>query len=275
MSQKSGQFSNRPNPLVMIGIIIVGVAAIIVLIIASMSTGEKDNNQNTDSRQAGDYKTEFYQYANYIISGEESDKALAHNKSETQTYALDKALKSEDEKQKRSFLDKAKTLLSNFYIDFTEAKLDDVDQISKVKSYRDSFMMIYLYETNEKLLDGNIMVTYYEQSEDAAKKLIEGSYTALVDSDSDFAKSYGGQLREYGKLLLTRYISYKNNGCFKDTGLDIKCVNGLSYDSDVAELEKYKRIITQTYNNTVSDLVAECWDISSLISTNNKGGLGA
>ena len=46
MSQKSGQFSNRPNPLVLLGVSILAVAAIIAIIIVSLPKSEDDQKED-------------------------------------------------------------------------------------------------------------------------------------------------------------------------------------------------------------------------------------
>lgn len=262
----------QPKDKKIIVIIVLAIAIVITFTVGILMKGGIGAvlGSNT-SHSSGDYKKEFNQFANYLISGEAKEDALTGSNNSLRNYAFNKAIRGGDDNRKK-FIEEAYRLFEVFYADFSSAAVKDGEITSHVSSYYNVLKMLYLYETSDKIESGNILDEYMEKSEDSARNLIENSYSKLAASDSEAAKGYAEILRADGRAYLAEFIKYRSNGCIsKEKGIDQNCVNHkVMYDLDAQNYMKAHRAVYVTYNNAVSEITSECWVISGLINKNGE-----
>ena len=256
--------NKRTKKLAFVAIIILAVVAAIVGIVFGVKT-ISDAVVNTP----GDYKKEYNQFANYLISGEKKETALEGSNNGLRNYAFNKAFRGEDE-EKKKFIEEAYGLFEKFYTDFSAADIKDDVLKARAKSYYGVIKMLYLYETSDKLEDAKIVQEYMEKSEANAKKLINDSYGNMSGSDSETAKAYAELLKETEQAYLVTLVKYNNNGCIsKEKGIDRNCISRIpNSDPEIQDYMKKSQAVRRTHSSALVEIISECWTLSEMI---NKG----
>ena len=247
----------------LVAIIILAIVAVVVIVILGIKTVSDIANA------PGDYKKEYNQFANYLISGEKKETVLEESNNGLRNYAFNKAFRGEDE-EKKKFIEEAYGLFEKFYTDFSAADIKDDVLKTRAKSYYGVIKMLYLYETSDKLEDAEIIQEYMEKSEANAKKLINDSYSKMSESDSEAAKAYAELLKATGQAYLVTLVKYNNNGCIsKEKGIDRNCTSRIPYnDADIQDYMKKSQAAHRAHSSALVEIINECWTLSEMI---NKG----
>ena len=247
----------------LVAIIILAIVAVVVIVILGIKT------VSDIASAPGDYKKEYNQFANYLISGEKKETVLEEPNNGLRNYAFNKAFRGEDE-EKKKFIEEAYGLFEKFYTDFSAADIKDDVLKARAKSYYGVIKMLYLYETSDKLEDAEIIQEYMEKSEANAKKLINDSYSKMSESDSETAKAYAELLKATGQAYLVTLVKYNNNGCIsKEKGIDRNCTSRIPYnDADIQDYMKKSQAAHRTHSSALVEIINECWTLSEMI---NKG----
>ena len=252
-------------------IAILAAAVVIVFAIGFFIKGGISNIIGGNNA-SGDYKKEFNQYANYLISGEMSEAALTGSNDGLRNYAFNKAVRGTSE-EKSKFINEMYGLFEKFHTDFTAAKVNDSALNSRVSSYYSNLKMIYLYEKADKIDDAKIIQEYMEVSEQSARNMIANSYNDLASSDSEVAKMYAETLREANYAYLTQLVRANSAGCItKEKGYDLVCANQRTpYDEEARSYIEKRQAVIQSYNAALGEVVTECWNLSDMINAKGEG----
>ena len=273
MGQNTNMRSQRPNPLILVGIgvLVVILAVVLIVNLSSQKSPKKDSGTQLDLQVYGDYKKEFNKFANYIIEGEESEDPLKGEYESSEDYALRIALKSKDEDGKTAFLEKANKLFETFYHDFA---IEGPGSLSvtgaRVDNYRNSWIFLNKYLNSKWNTEDDILAFYNELGKDSAETKINESYENLSKSDSTAAQNYAELRKAHDRLILNRIDRYARNGCVKDGKIDKSCVAGLRYDSTNNEIGQALVNLDSFYSSEVLLIVGSSWDISALINNGDK-----
>ena len=268
MGHNTNTRSSRPNPLLLIGIGAVVFIAIVALIIPVLSQKSEDDSSDSQSQSQpyGDYKKEFNQFANYIISNKASDEQLVGEYDATKSYALNLALRSDDAEKRSTFLKQAKDYLDRFYHDFSLLKSVNYAVKERTSSYRDSWLLIWAFFNEKWFTDDELLALFNDEGSEKALAKVDKAYSDSINLDSGVVEEYVETKKAYDRLILARYDRYSRNGCITKGIVDESCVLELAPNASNGTISETRSELNRQYSVAVLSAVGSIWDISELVN---------
>ena len=233
-------------------VIIVAIVAFLIIsglfaVMFLMPKGGADN----------DTKLAFYRYANYLLYGEDSDKALEGEYDYRRNYAVDE-LDLSDENEANNFFSKADELWDRF-----DASIGNMNGSIKDEA-NDYFGNYYLISLIYRLSDDfekDLDLQLERSGETMAKEKITARYKTFVNSDYETVKNYGQKMIDYYNLYVDDAVAMTAAGCFTEMG----CA---AYDNAVIseQMENDLAEASEIENNAMIKTVENCWRLNDVLN---------
>ena len=230
-----------------------------VLIIGGLLTVMFLTSKNSGSVNiSNDAKLAFNKYANYLLYGEDSDKALEGEYDEDEIYKLDE-IRSENAQVVTNYFKTANELLSNF-----EALINgnaNNDFITAVNNYRADFELVRLTFNKEYITEEELINEVLNNNLEDTKTWITNKYASLTKSNYENIKKYAEAEINYYQLYAEYLESLKMKGCF---GNNVKCDGGMDETLD-SQITEYGETALNIKDNATRNLLSDCWAIEKLM----------
>lgn len=206
----------------------------------------------------GDAKTAFNKYANYLLYGEDSDKALEGEYDESNIYKLDE-IRSEDAKAVTNYFKTANELLINF--ESLMGGNTNNDLATVINNYRADFELVRLTFTKEYISEDELINEVVDNELGAVKDWIANKYNNLTNSNYDSVKQYAEAEINYYQLYAEYLENLKTRGCF---GGGNACDAGVDENLE-AKMMEYRETALSIESDAVRGILNNCWTIEKLI----------
>lgn len=240
----------------------------------------------------GDAKLAFNRYVNYLLYGEDSDKALEGEYDENEIYYISeirtedtdyteeiyKTIEPDDEANEdnsgndlgveaEEFFSHIEELWNVFYnvLDKNEKKL-----ISAADKYREN---LELYKNI--ILSGDSIESSWIQNRlsrmgvSQAKQWINSRYSEFLESTYQAVKNYGEKAIKYYTLYIDNNAVLNEAGCGNSDAGGVVCENS-TYTGMANELMEMRSELITIKNNSFIDVVSGCWILQNDLNEVNK-----
>lgn len=237
------------------GVIIALVLAVLIIggLFAVVFLTRSSGNANVGNNA----KLAFNKYANYILYGEDSDKALEGEYDDGKNYMIDE-LDLSDEDAVERFFSKADDLWGQF-----DASLSDTNNNTSetVADYYGNYYLISLIYRLDDGFEKALDLRLESAGEAAAKEEVTARYKNFVNSNYAPVKEYGQKMVDYYNLYVEDVANMINAGCFTETG----CVN---YDSTAIseQMENDLADASEIEDAAKINIVEGCWSLDSVLN---------
>lgn len=255
--------SHNKRPFI-IGGVILAIVAIIVIVLVVFVKGF----QTTSSGSASVVKTQFNQFATYLLYGKSED-VLSGEYDGYKSYELD--LQLERDEMDSAYWEKSVELLEKAIASATENQSITRYLVKSLQSYQQSFNLIYAYRQNGDLGEERLLSSYLSSGSVTAETLIDNFYTKYDAIESSLAVNYVAERKAQYNGLLKIYVIYNDFGCIKNGIIDeLNC--NISSDAADSLNDLFESVIAaQTNANTIIGdsivgLKSRCWSLSAWLN---------
>ena len=238
--------------------------AIIVIVLVVFVKGF----QTTSSGSASVVKTQFNQFATYLLYGKSED-VLSGEYDGYKSYELD--LQLERDEMDSAYWEKSVELLEKAIASATENQSITRYLVKSLQSYQQSFNLIYAYRQNGDLGEERLLSSYLSSGSVTAETLIDNFYTKYDAIESSLAVNYVAERKAQYNGLLKIYVIYNDFGCIKNGIIDeLNC--NISSDAADSLNDLFESVIAaQTNANTIIGdsivgLKSRCWSLSAWLN---------
>lgn len=252
--------SHNKRPFI-IGGAILAIAAVIVIALIALSKGF----QTTSSGNASIAKTQFNQFATYLLYGKSED-VLSGEYDSYKSYELD--LQLEKDGMDSAYWEKSAELLEKAIASATENQSITRYLVKSLQSYQQSFNLIYAYRQNGDLGEERLLSSYLSSGSVTAETLIDNFYTKYDAIESSLAANYVAERKAQYNGLLKIYVIYNDFGCIKDGVIDeLNCNVSSGATDSLSDL--FESVITAQTNanmiigDSIVGLKSRCWSLNS------------
>lgn len=241
--------------------LIIGAVAIIVTIVVSLIILAIQNSGR--SRIAAASEKKFYQYANYLLFGEDKNTALPAEYDRWSVYNLEEQLESDAFGQ--TYWDKTETLLSESVDKYHE--LDNsanTTLLAALDEYRNAYRFLRAYHQLAEPNESTIVSTLADSGKSAATSYIKEIFDPLLEFNVIYADSYVDyKLAQYGALI-DYYDQYNTAGCLVSGEVNSNCpqINDETLLEYIDAVDQSSFLADETIESLVQFLIQDCWSIS-------------
>lgn len=253
--------------LLFVGMALIGIA-LIIGIVALVLMGKGNNNSNGNSA-TGEY-AQFYNYANYILDGQDVASADLGSYNKLANYAATDAFNKND----TEYFNKANELWQAFYNPLTEnGAISEVSALRGSADYQNQLMdFVVKYVNTKDYTDEELLKLYISNGFETANTLVDKNYEALIGTIYDPGKEYATAKLRSDKTLLSMYSVYDSLGCVKNGEISKDCAN--SHTNDLKTLsEQYEKeqdeVNNKVVNSAIRDLTENCFTINDEMRAQN------
>ena len=206
-------------------------------------------------------KLAFNKYANYLLYGEDSDKALEGEYDESNIYKLDE-IRSEDAKGVTNYFKTANELLTNF--ESLMSGNTNNDLVTVINNYRADFELVRLTFNKEYINEEELASEVMNNDLDTVKAWIASKYNSLTKSSYDNIKQYAEAEINYYQLYAEYLEEAKSSGCL-NAGEGVTCAD---YGNEILESQIVEASdeANDMVLNADHNVLKNCWNISGLIN---------
>lgn len=241
------------------GIIVAIILAILVIggLLAMMFVMSKGGGSVNISNDA---KLAFNKYANYLLYGEDSDKALEGEYDENEIYKLDE-MRDEDAQVVTNYFKTANELLSNFE-SFTNGNTNN-DFITAVDDYRADFELVRLTFNKEYISEEELASMVLANNLEDTKTWIANKYANLTKSGYEKVKKYAESEINYYQLYAECLEKAKAAGCLNAEDGIVCDFSDETLESQIddASEEASKMALSADHN-----VLRGCWEINKFLN---------
>lgn len=206
-------------------------------------------------------KLAFNKYANYLLYGEDSDKALEGEYDEINIYKLDE-IRSEDAKAVTNYFKTANELLTNF--ESLMSGNTNNDLVTVINNYRADFELVRLTFDKEYINEEELVSEVMNNDLDTTKTWVTDKYSSLAKSNYDNIKKYAEAEINYYQLYAEYLEGVKGAGCLNiEEG--VICEN-YSNDELALQIAEISDEVNDMVLNADHNILKNCWNISGLIN---------
>ena len=225
--------------------------------------------------------TEYNKFANFVLYGEESDKAISDSYDENKDYYFLK--KQETQEDRAALYEKANALYDAFLEKYNGVSNKTV--LSKSASLLDSFvesegLLIDFMEkvyVKDRLREVDYVKEYASNGKDATEYLLN-YYDLSEGSDNRFVNEFKEQLNDW-LLAEGDYLDYySNNGCFEGGMPSISCILD-DENADKQQLDSFRKIKKDKFDefvhnyNYLNDFMFNVYVIDGILNDKNIDNL--
>ena len=210
---------------------------------------------------SNDAKLAFNRYANYLLYGEDSDKALEGEYDEHEIYKLDE-MRSENAQAVTSYFKTASELLANFE-SFTNGNTNG-DFITTVDNYRADFELVRLTFNKEYITEEELVNEVLSNNLEDTKTWIASKYANLTKSSYENIRQYAEAEINYYQLYAEYLEKAKDASCLNAEG-ELACED---YSDETLELqiEETSDEASKAASSADYNVLRGCWDINKILN---------
>ena len=241
------------------GIIIAIILAVLAIggFFAVMFLTSKSNNVNISDN----VKMAFNKYANYLLYGEDSDKALEGGYDEDEIYRLDE-VRDENAQIITNYFKTANELLTNF--ESLAKGTANGDLITVVDNYRANFELVRLTFGKEYISEEGLVDEVLNNNLEDTKTWIANKYASLVKSNYENVKEYAEAEISYYQLYAEYLEKAKDAGCLNmEEGLICEDYSDDALESQIDDASDEAGGMVLNANYAV---LRGCWGINKILN---------
>jgi len=262
MGQNKQARSQRPNPLILLGIAVVAIAAIALVVFVSLPKKNDENNQQ--ATQAQSPSVAFANFAKAYL-GDDIDFDVSYIRG--RSYAVDEAIANGEGKD---FFEKVQPLFDKFNESVADTNLSlrgTVDRYRNLFNYT-SIIGRTVFPTAESLL-----TDYIEKGEGTTIDEINILFTGLETTPYENSAEIITNEKAYYKSIIETYALYDEAGCIVDQKLDDTCLARKMTQADRTALANSNYEIFEQrigFDKIISDSKRTLWTMDKLVNGENK-----
>lgn len=259
-----GPRPHNKRPFIIGGLILAVVAIIAIALVALFKGFQPTTNSN-----ASVAKTQFDQFATYLLYGKSED-VLSGEYDGYKSYELD--LQLEKDEIDLAYWEKSAELLNKAITSATEDQSITRYLIQSLQSYQQTFNFIRTYRQNGDLGEERLLSTYLSSGSEAAETLIDNFYARYNTDESSLTANYVVERKTQYNDLLKIYAFYNDLSCIKNGVIDEPNCNipsGVTANSldDLFELTMTAQANANTMiGDSVVGLKSRCWNLSAWLN---------
>ena len=252
------------------GLIIGGLVVIILLIVGLvvgmmvMNGGKKGGGDNGQTQTAtGDY-AQYYNYANYILDGEDNANVELGEYDASKKYAAIVAFN----KGNIEYFNRANELWKVFYeLISNNESISEVSRLRGSADYQNELMdFVVKYINTKDYKEEDLFELYVRNGFDGANSIVDKDYADLLETTYEFGKDYAAAKLKSIKTSLSLYDKYNSLGCIKNEKIDGTCAD--NHKNEIKDLIKqydndYKEINNEILNEAIRMLIKNCFTIKN------------
>ena len=209
---------------------------------------------------SGDARSAFNKYANYILYGEDSDKALEGEYDAEQAYEIYN-IQAAQEKEKEEFFEKASGLLNNF-----ESLIGETTQelISATEDYRGDFELARIISDWDGINDDELWrMVLANNSADTVDEWINDRYKVFSSSANKKVRQFGEDEIAYYKELAEYLEEARAAGCLE--GVGVFTCDSFSNEETREKIIEDSYLIDENREEIENNVVLGCWSLRDLL----------
>lgn len=207
---------------------------------------------------SNDAKLAFNKYANYLLYGKDSDKALEGEYDEDSIYKLDE-MWGENAQAVTNFFKTADELLASFE-SFTNGNANS-DFMTAVNNYRADFELVRLTFNKEYITEEELINKVLGNNLEDTKTWIANKYASLTKSSYEDVKKYAEAEINYYQLYAEYLENLKARGCFGDGAV---CDSSIDENLD-SQMAEYEEVVLNIKDDATRNTLSNCWVIEKMM----------
>lgn len=242
------------------GVIVALILAVLVIggLFAAMFLIPKGGGNGGVSNDA---KVAFYKYANYLLYGEDSDKALEGAYDESSIYKIDE-IRSENAQIATNYFKTAAELLTSFETSINSSSNDDFS--NTLSTYRTDFELVRHTFNKEFVSEEGLVNEVLKNELEDVKAWVVSKYASLSKLDYEVVKKYAELEINYYQLYAEYLDKAKRTGCLNAEG-DLVCEDFNDEELEI-QMEEISDEADSLLQNARYYVLKGCWDINKFLN---------
>ena len=258
------------------------VILLLFLVVALVGGGVAFLLLGSGKTSSKDFRKDFNRFANYVISGQESDADLTVDYDPSYNYFF---LANQGTQEEQIVLyEKTGELLNNFVDSYNKSSDDEKKEFDsekmdqEIKNEVDLFDFMKTINTKEVLRDSDIMDMYMKNGYDNTLNEVMSYYSFNGDQSNSYMRNFSEIFKSWAKARLDMSRIYKENGCVMSGGLNYACqfqednnfLEELNRYTEIVQLERRKLVY---YYGLSPNFIENIFTINLLLKSTNGGML--
>ena len=258
------------------------VVLLLFLVVALVGGGVAFLLLGSGKTSSKDFRKDFNRFANYVISGQESDADLTVDYDPSYNYFF---LANQGTQEEQIVLyEKTGELLNNFVDGYNKSSDDEKKEFDsekmdqEIKNEVDLFDFMKIINTKKVLRDSDIMEMYTKNGYDNTLNKVMSYYSFDGDQSNSYMRNFSEFFESWVKAQLGILKTYEENGCVMDGELNYTCqfqennnfLEELSQYSETVRLERRRLVY---YYNLPLNFIENIFTINFLLKGTNGGML--
>ena len=240
---KPSHMEPKKSKIFVIVAIVIGIgilATCIYFVIANINQFNNDSIHNN-------MHTSLNRYVNYLLYESDSDSSI-NGDIDWFTNKIEEKLATDDDTEKKDYIDKLNTLYEDFMTAFSEdtsfMSSDDYDYEfynNLVNGVKDSLSVLGQYISTKNLSTDEMVKMYFQMGGDELLDYVKTYYIEFTESSSGMLRRYGLFKSDIATTIRELIIQSNDSDCAIVGPLDESCINLLSSLEEVLRLKSQLR----------------------------------